>query len=59
MILPETENVRPVTVSVRDVVVSNELRLSINYGSISLDQATAEVFLPVLIHFINTGEMLK
>ena len=59
MILPETENVRPVTVSVRDGVVSNELRLSINSGSISLDQATAEVFLPVLIHFINTGEMLK
>lgn len=59
MKLPETENVFPVNVSVQEGVISNELRLSVKCGSIFLDQTTAEVFLPVLQHFIETGEMLK
>lgn len=59
MKLPETENVFPVNVSVQEGVISNGLRLSVKGGSIALDQTTAKVFLPVLQHFIETGEMLK
>lgn len=57
MKLPETENVFPVNVSVQEAVISNALCLSVKGWHIALDQTTAEVFLPVLIHFINTGEL--
>lgn len=60
MKLSETNNVFPLVVSVNAGVVSNELRLcdeGVMY--VALDQTTAKEFLPVLQHFIETGEMLK
>lgn len=61
MKLSETNNVFPVRVTVRDGVESKELMLGnlANTHRVSLDQTTAKEFLPVLQHFIKTGEMLK
>lgn len=59
MKLSETENVYPVKVFTHQSVVSNELRL-LGDGckqGVALDQTTAAEFLPILQHFIETGEL--
>lgn len=64
MKLSETNNVNPVTVSVGPSVEGNELQLTatdsldadINF-TIALDQQTAAELLPILEHFIATGEL--
>lgn len=57
MKLSETENVWPVTVVVVDGVVSPSLALKIRTGEVCLDQQTAAELLPILQHFIATGEL--
>lgn len=64
MKLSETNNVNPVTVSVRPSVEANALRLTATDSrdadiefTIALDQTTAAEFLPILQHFIATGEL--
>lgn len=63
MKLSETDNSWPVTVTVRDGVVSREMLLSANDAldgtpiEISLDQQTATELLPALQHFIATGDL--
>lgn len=58
MKLSETENVYSVDVKVRDGVKKNpELNLVARGYAISLDQQTAAEFLPILQHFIETGEL--
>jgi hypothetical protein len=59
MKLSETDNVYPVEVFTHQSIVSNELRLigdGCNEG-VALDQTTAAEFLPILEHFIATGEL--
>lgn len=59
MKLSETDNVYPVEVFTHQSVVSNELRLigdGFNQG-VALDQTTAAELLPILQHFIATGEL--
>lgn len=55
--LSETENVYPVTVSVRDGVASPEMVISGSGARLMLDQTTAAELLPMLAHFIATGEL--
>lgn len=58
MQLSETENVYPVEVGVRDSVVGRELQLFIvPKVFVALDQTTAAELLPILEHFIKTGEL--
>lgn len=64
MQLSETNNVNPVTVSVGPSVEGNELRLTATDAldadvtfEIALDQTTAEELLPILQHFIKTGQL--
>lgn len=64
MKLSETNNVNPVTISVRTSVEAKELRLTATDSldadirfTIALDQTTAAELLPVLQHFIATGEL--
>lgn len=66
MQLSHTVNVYPVSISVCQGVAGPELDLrSKSDGDrgwpveIAFDQQTAAEFLPVLLHFIETGEMLK
>ena len=66
MQLSETINVFPVDISVRQGVAGPELDLRAKSDGdrgrpveIALDQQTAAEFLPVLLHFIETGEMPK
>lgn len=66
MQLSDTVNVYPVNISVRQGVAGPELDLRAKSDGargrtveIALDQQTAAEFLPVLLHFIETGEMLK
>lgn len=66
MQLSDTVNVCPVTISVRQGVEGPELDLRAkDYCDskmdieIAFDQQTAAEFLPVLLHFIETGEMPK
>lgn len=59
MKLSETANVYPVKVFTHQSAVSNELRL-IGDGcssGVALDQTTAAELLPILQHFIATGEL--
>ena len=57
MKLSETENVYPVELTIEESVVSNALRLNIKRGYVALDQTTAAELLPILQHFIATGEL--
>lgn len=57
MKLSETNNVLPVDISVRDGVEGTELNLIWKCSCITLDQTTAAELLPILQHFIETGEL--
>lgn len=59
MQLKETHNVRPVQVLVHSAVPEWGATLQLKYGfnDISLDQETAQQLLPILEHFIKTGEL--
>lgn len=57
MQLSETENSYPAEIVVRDGVVSREMLLRSNGIEFSLDQTTAAELLPILEHFIKTGEL--
>lgn len=64
MQLSETNNVNPVTISVGPSVEGNELHLTATDAldadvtlEIALDQTTAAELLPILQHFIETGEL--
>ena len=57
MRLSETENVYALRISTRPGVKSNELVLEARGYKMSLDQQTAAEFLPILQHFIATGEL--
>lgn len=64
MKLSETNNVMPVGVSVGPAVEGNELRLTTKDSidndmefQLALDQQTAAELLPILQHFIETGEL--
>lgn len=66
MQLSDTVNVSPVNISVRQGVAGPELDLIAESDDawdgpfgIAFDQQTAAEFLPVLLHFIKTGEMPK
>ena len=56
--LSETANVFPVKIEIAEGVVSNELRLKISKLTfVALDQTTANELIPILDHFIKTGEL--
>lgn len=57
MQLSETENSYGVDIVVRDGVVSREMLLCSCDIELSLDQTTAAELLPILQHFIKTGEL--
>ncbi len=57
MQLSETENVYPARIVVRESVVSNEMLLCAKNVAFALDQTTAAELLPILEHFIKTGEL--
>lgn len=57
MQLSETVNVYPVTLSTYQGVDGPELSLEYACAGVSLDQQTAAEFLPILRHFIETGEL--
>lgn len=64
MKLSETNNVMPITISVGPSVEGNELRLETTDSldtdtaiEMVFDQQTAAEFLPILQHFIATGEL--
>lgn len=64
MKLSETNNVMPVEVTVGTSVEGNELRLTTKDSidndmefQLALDQQTAAELLPILQHFIATGEL--
>lgn len=55
--LSETANVYAVDVSVKQGVVSPEMEIKGHGARLSLDQTTAAELLPMLEHFIKTGEL--
>lgn len=57
MKLSETENVYPVEISVLEGVDGPELFLKYKGAGVSFDEITAAEFLPILQHFIATGEL--
>jgi hypothetical protein len=58
---PETKNCYGGKVSVRDGVVSPEIDIRVECPNgklmLALDQAQAALLIPVLQHFVETGEM--
>lgn len=59
MQLKETDNVHPLQVLVDSAGPDWDATLQLKYqlNSISLDQETAQQLLPILEHFIKTGEL--
>ncbi len=57
MKLSETENVESLELSIQPSILSDCLGLWSNGHGIVFDQQTAAEFLPILQHFIETGEL--
>ena len=57
MKLSDTVNVYPVELDVYESVEGQELSLSYEGSGVSLDKTTAAELLPILQHFIATGEL--
>lgn len=57
MILKETDNAFSVEVKIEGSVKSNMLALWCNRKGIGVDQKQAAELLPILEHFIKTGEL--
>lgn len=61
MRIPETENCYSGFVSVHDGVVSPEINITVTGQDgpfvLALDQEQAALLIPVLQHFVETGEM--
>lgn len=57
MQLSETKNVFATQLRTRDGVEGKELNIICHNHGIALDQTTAAELLPILEHFIKTGEL--
>lgn len=55
--LSETELVYPVDVAVRRDLQAPALKISGNGAYLGLDQTTAAELIPLLEHFVRTGEL--